>query len=514
MGLIAPGYSGAAAAPLWTWSSGASSWSETQPSVTYYDGGDIDVSYVLDSSAATTQSEHIAAPTLKADLSPAGADAIVPGSVLFTFGGKTYLDREGNLYRDVDPLTGAGTLAGTIDYGTGEIELTNWVVGTPATVSVLAMLTRHGQYQVDELAFRTVGVPVLPGLQIRGNRLGGTQLVAEADTNGAITGDFTGTLDSDSGVVLLDFSATPDMLPDTIRYTGVSAKTLPLEASLLGLDPVRLPADGRVPMLRVGDLALLHHTATTALPDPVVADTVYVLSRTNITDLEVRDANNVLVDDTHYSADLVAGEITFPSPLDLSSYAEPLTVYDRIEFTGLVEDVQVNGLIKFNSDIPRDFPAGSYVSGILYFGDLQAACPVFFDQTTWSNTWSNTTSGNATASYNTVNYPIQLKNADAITERWALVFTSSTTFNIVGETLGVVGTGNTSTNVAPVNPNTGQPYFTLLSTGFGSGWATNNAIRFNTQAAFEPVWVTRTILSGAADNEVDSFRIQARGDAN
>jgi hypothetical protein len=481
-----------------------------------YTGGVITANYAEDTGSGSAESESSAPVTsVTVGIADGFVDPIVPGSVLFTCAGKTYVDREGSLYHTIDPLTGAGTLAGSIDYSTGVLTITDWGVGGTNNPVVLAMLTRYGQYQVDELAFRTVGVPVLPGLQIRGNRLDGPQVVAEADNNGVITGDFTGTLDPDAGVVLLDFTGVPEpILPDTIRYTGVSAKTLPLEAGLLGLNPVRLPADGRVPMLRVGDIALLHHTETTVLPDPVVADTVYALPRVDIDDVEVRDAEGVLVVDTHYTVDLTAGEIVFPAPLDISEYVEPLTVHDRIEFTGLVDDVQINGLIRFNAPIHRDFPAGSFVSGVLPFNDLQAACPVFFDQTTWTNTWNNTTAGNASASYNTINYPIQLTNADAVTERWALVYTSSSGGNIIGETLGVVGTFTNAGGASPTNPNTGQPYFTLLAAGFGTGWATNNAIRFNTTAAFAPVWVARTILSGAADNDEDSFRIQARGDAN
>jgi hypothetical protein len=105
-------------------------------------------------------------------------------------------------------------------------------------------------------------------------------------------------------------------------------------------------------------------------------------------------------------------------------------------------------------------------------------------------------------------------NKNSIRERWALIFTSSTSFNIVGEVSGVIGTGNISTDCTPINPTTGEPYFIVLAAGWGSGWATNNVLRFNTDAAHAPIWVARTTISGAATHNDDSFKIEARGDAD
>jgi hypothetical protein len=54
----------------------------------------------------------------------------------------------------------------------------------------------------------------------------------------------------------------------------------------------------------------------------------------------------------------------------------------------------------------------------------------------------------------------------------------------------------------------------VLAAGWGSGWATNNVLRFNTDAAHAPIWVARTTISGAATHNDDSFKIEARGDAD
>ena len=100
----------------------------------------------------------------------------------------------------------------------------------------------------------------------------------------------------------------------------------------------------------------------------------------------------------------------------------------------------------------------------------------------------------------------------AVTERWVLRFTGATAFQIIGEHLGLIGIGNTSTDCAPVNPASGQPYFTLPALGWGGGWATGNALRLNTIGAIAPVWVGRVIQQSQPTTDSDSFSILVRGD--
>jgi hypothetical protein len=101
-----------------------------------------------------------------------------------------------------------------------------------------------------------------------------------------------------------------------------------------------------------------------------------------------------------------------------------------------------------------------------------------------------------------------------LTERWAIQFINSTSFNVIGEHVGVIATGNTSSDLAPLNPATGTPYFTLRSAGWGLGWAAGNVLRFNTVGTFFPVWVARTILQGPETVDDDSFTMLIRGDVD
>ena len=110
--------------------------------------------------------------------------------------------------------------------------------------------------------------------------------------------------------------------------------------------------------------------------------------------------------------------------------------------------------------------------------------------------------------------PIVVNNNGAISENWALVFTGSTAFNIVGETVGIIGTGTISTDTLPVNPNTGNPYFLVLAAGWGAGWTSGNTLRFDTDGCLAPIWMSRTVLSGQGTSDDDSVTLQIRGDAD
>jgi hypothetical protein len=166
--------------------------------------------------------------------------------------------------------------------------------------------------------------------------------------------------------------------------------------------------------------------------------------------------------------------------------------------------------------VTHDYEGGeSYVSSALVAGDVRARTSLVFDQVTWTNVWSDSPIGSsATGTYNDVQHPIEVTNLGALTERWAAVFTSSTAFNVIGEHVGVIASGNTGSDCAPNNPATGEPYFTLQSEGWGLGWSTGNVLRFNTVGAMVPVWVARTILQGPATVEDDSFTLLVRGDVD
>ena len=84
-----------------------------------------------------------------------------------------------------------------------------------------------------------------------------------------------------------------------------------------------------------------------------------------------------------------------------------------------------------------------------------------------------------------------LTDDGAIKERWMIKMTGTNQFELYGETLGFVKRGDTLTDLAPLNPATGKPYFTLPKQAFGSDapWANQDIIRFNTWGTLLPVLV-------------------------
>jgi hypothetical protein len=181
----------------------------------------------------------------------------------------------------------------------------------------------------------------------------------------------------------------------------------------------------------------------------------------------------------------------------------------------LVRDAQISGNVSFTRPVTHDYPTGSYLSSALVAGDLVARVSTLFDQATWTSVWSDSLIGSAaTGTFNDALYPIAVTNAGSISERWAIRFTNSTAFEVIGEHVGVIATGSTSVDCSPNNPATGYPYFTIPAVGWGSGWATGNVLRFNTVGCQFPVWVVRTIQQGPETVTDDSFTLLIRGDVD
>jgi hypothetical protein len=290
-----------------------------------------------------------------------------------------------------------------------------------------------------------------------------------------------------------------------------------MNADIIGIDPVRLPSDGRVPIFRPGGFAVVGHTGkiTTSVSNGQTVDCGRVrLSRVRVV------GHDGAVINTGYTTDLDAGTVTFTS---VSGYSQPVTIEHRVEDMAVVRDVQISGEVSFTRALTHEYPlatggdpsSGSFVASALVAGDLFSRVSLVFDQASWSGAWSDSISGSAaTATFNNTQYPIRVTNRGALTERWIVRFTNSTSFEVIGENVGVIATGNTSTDCAPNNPATGVPYFYLPALGWGNGWATGNVLRFNTIGAQFPVWVVRTVQQGPESVPDDNFTLLIRGDVD
>ena len=472
-----------------------------------------------------------AASVLNIDLPQDTTDAVVNGSL--------FLDALGVSFRDSNGKIKSGDLTvGNIDYRFGAVSIDTWQAGQQNTVNLKSMLRENDPVPLANLVFRTPVAPLKKAsLQISAELADGTMLSLSTDAQGGITGSkyVHGTVDFKAGFVALYFyeklgvTANPSIVneswydaaniymdggtnyinkpiyvkPDSIRYNAIAYSYLPLDKELIGLDPVRLPTDGRVPFVRKGDSIAITELKTMQLPTNAPND-VFDLGFERLSDVNVVDSTGKKVSFDYLDIDLDAGTLQLNGLFDMSFYTAPLTAKYRIMDIALVIETDISGRVTLSTPITHDYSTAAVFSSMLLAGDMQARAFNVFGQKSWGGVFSDSLIGDATTSQLQVtNNPIVVTNRDAIEERWALVFTGSTTFNIIGQTVGQIGTGSTTTLTAPINPMTGYAYFTIPSEAWGAGWSANNVVRINTAAAKYPVWIGNAIQQhqgSSADN--------------
>lgn len=465
-------------------------------------------------------------------------------SASFFLGGSQYQTKADFTITKDSALSGSGTAAGSWVASTGILALTAWPTGVASDVSQFSAGVNPATsgsgtvLSTDRVTFRTASAPVASGgFTVRGTLVGGsTAFSVTANSDGTIHDTHVfGVIDYNTGVVDLTFgTATADPVSDAVKdvsaygipgvtnvtlttvqmasllYDAVTYSYLPLEADLLGLDPVRLPSDGRVPIFKKGGVAVVHYTHALAPASHTNGDTVD-LGETRLSVVTVVGNDGLRITDG-YTPNFDAGHVVID---DVTGWSQPVTIGFRIEDMALMTDAQISGAITLSRPLSHDYPLGSFVSSAYLVGDMQASVERLFEQQSWTSVWQSTPIGGAIlAAYDQVNHPPVVTNAGAVTESWALIFTSTNAFSIVGEHLGVVGVGSTSTDCSPLNPNSGTPYFTLTSTGFGLGWAVGNVIRLDTIGALAPLWLARVVQQGDNVLDEDSFTVLVRGDVN
>lgn len=505
------------------------------------------VSY-RDTSVTQSLTDEVVMSVLKLDLTEGYAEQILSGSVRFTLGSSTYIDRMGSIYRNPSITTGSGIVAGQIHYGNGGVELTGWDAGASNSPVLESLVTQIEPSTTNQVSFRAPMLPLRPqSLTLTATKVEGGIINIMPDADGYVdTADCEGYFNFeqavgqfvfrkkvqitsanrpeieaqpwyDAGMEFIENSITyintpVFILPETIRFSAVAFSYLPLNADLLGLDPVRLPSDGRVPIFRRGDIAVIHNTQSMEVTTPTALSTFNV-GRNRLSYIKLYDSEGTPVDPNMYQTDPDLGDVTLLGNFSTSAYVLPIIAEHRIEDAGMCLDVQINGELTLNTPITHNYTSGqAFVSSAMIIGDMQARAHTVFSQSSWSNSWKDEREGSViNAQYNDVLYPIETSNQGVIEERWALIFTSTTAFRLVGENSGVIGEGvSINDDYAPLNPVSGFPYFKIKKLGFGSGWAAGNVIRFNTAAANFPIWVARTIKQGQSSIIDDSFQMQVR----
>lgn len=525
-----------------------SGFQSAQRSLKVYDAVNVQVKY-RDTSGTNTGTITATADQLRLDLSSGYDEQILTGSARFKLGSDTFLDRDGTLFRNVDPSNNSGISSGLIQYGTGNVEINSWTPGADNLVSLESLTTTTDLPPLNQINFRTPVIPIRPqSLTVVVASLDFGQLTLTADENGVIeTSQAHGTINYDTGFVSIFFYTKTEITAEnqaeieaqawydpllkyeelgkqyvnvpvwvdasSVRYNAVAYTYIPLDADILGLSATRLPIDGRVPIFRVGDIGIVSSSKSQELPSHV-AGQVYDLNDQRISWCELEDSQGTKVPFDMYVVDYNYGKVTLNGDFALNALVAPLTAKYRYQDMGLIRDVQISGQLTFTKPLTHNYDAADTIVGsALVIGDMQSRYTRKFVQQTWNNAWADEATGaGISANYNDALYPIAVTNKGAIQERWALIFTDNTNFRCVGEYSGQIGTGSVNVDFAPINPVTGLPYFTVKKEGWGAGWANGNVLRFNTVAANFPVWVIRTVKQSEPTVMSDQFQIMLRGD--
>ncbi|AOV00387.1 hypothetical protein N5K37_22135 [Delftia tsuruhatensis] len=505
----------------------------------------VTVSYAEGFAGAQQHTMSYTPEPLTLDLCPYTSDYIVPGSVRFRWMGHVYEDYDGVLVRD-RTASAAGTVAGALDYSSGVARIYDYLVdGQPTDLEVDSLWTVRQNWTTASIFMRTAAAPVKPsGFVLNLADATGEQITASAGVDGVISGThLRGRIDYQSGVVELQFgdyvldtsltaaqkaewwysaddigAVQPDRIwrpwpvdPTTLRYNSVSYFYLPLDADIIGLDPVRLPQDGRVPIYRVGSYVVVSHSASVG-PAQLSAGQTINCGRTRLSRVYLIGADGQLIQQG-WTPNLDAGTVAIQ---DTTGWVQPVRVEHRIEEMARVSDVQISGMLTLTKSLSHDFPAGSIVSSALITAapGLRARVSHLFDQNTWNNKWQDTVDGQeALASYNDTISPIAVTNTGAVTERWMLrILGNGSTFECIGQYVGNLGTGSINADFAPLNPNTNAPYFTLPALGWGMGWSAGNVLRINTVGAMQPLAAIRAVQPSEAAGTDYHFELLTRGD--
>jgi len=176
-----------------------------------------------------------------------------------------------------------------------------------------------------------------------------------------------------------------------------------------------------------------------------------------------------------------------------------------------VASVQYPSGLTLSAPLANAFSSGATISSLLSLGDMAPSVGGNWSQQTWTRVFSDTIIGNPISSnYSRAAGAITIDNLGGATERWAVVFTSTTAFKLVGESIGEIAVGNIADDFLPTNPITGAPYFTITAAGWGTGWANGNVLRFNTIGSRAGFWMGRTVSPSAPGGD-DSGVIELRG---
>jgi len=161
---------------------------------------------------------------------------------------------------------------------------------------------------------------------------------------------------------------------------------------------------------------------------------------------------------------------------------------DSISWSGSVATITL--VDQLQHDYPVSYTDGgetiyTRIAVYLDLGDLHA----------YTDSVVATTAGDG--DFDDANHPITGDNKGSVRDTITLTFTSATAFDASGSYLGSLGSGTTSSDFSPSNPNTSTPYFTVPSAGWMGTWASGDTLVFELYPASEAIWMKEVVPAGA-----------------
>lgn len=140
--------------------------------------------------------------------------------------------------------------------------------------------------------------------------------------------------------------------------------------------------------------------------------------------------------------------------------------------------------------------ANTYASGCLYVDTVAA-------------TVSTPVISSAAGTFAHSTYPIAPDNEGTVADTWTITFSSSSAFSCAGLYEGGVGTGTISGNFQPLNPETGEPFFTLDYRAWGGAWSAGNTLTITTAPPNVPLWLRHECPAGTTADAANFMHLEA-----
>ncbi|WP_350654852.1 hypothetical protein [Pseudoalteromonas sp. D48-MNA-CIBAN-0056] len=401
----------------------------------------------------------------------------------------------------------AGYVFATINYDTGVITEIDPVDYSGTITENLGAIIEKGdrtisakQWQLPDSSFAR------DSLYITYESATGTTFSASSDLSGNITGtNCTGTV-SETGYVDIEFSQGVKPASITYDYNQVEVTTVPSPPG--GFDTSTLPNNGNVRIFHEFTPVSVQNRSRTSAATLTSDQVLNVLADADFIDIvDSTGASLWSVTDDNYNYDSATGELTINA--GISAFTAPYIVTAIQSELALIDAIQGNQ-ISLLTPLSRAYPAGATLSSVQVLGDFQAQTKDERTLAAWQNNFADF-GASASSAINTTQYPIEVTNIGVIAQRWAIVFTSTTAYNVIGEFVGNIYSGDILNDCTPINSFAGAPYFILRKAAFGAGLNPGEAFLFETIAASKPTMVTRSVSPGHSEIVRDNSTLSFRG---